>query len=191
MRKWEQKVSKSKIIFIILRILSIIFFIPLTILIIYIGFQNLNSKENGPVYFNKYSIKKVVSGSMEPEIMTGEFVLFDHVSFSEIEEGDNIAYRSDILKNSYGDDMIIFHKVIEKINIDGEIFLRMQGVSNDFVDTELVSSDNYIAKGVYHSFQNPAYYYIGFVGFDFALLYLIMLLKKMQKKLKNEEKILK
>mgnify|MGYP004470620259 CR=1 FL=1 len=85
----------------------------------------------------------VVSGSMEPEIMTGSICLTD-CRDKQIEKGDIIAYRLD--------DITVTHRVIGSTN-DGYI---TKGDNNDTPDIAPVSEKQIIGKNI-GSIKNAGY----------------------------------
>lgn len=70
-----------------------------------------NDFDRTQMNFLGYSWNYVMSGSMEPTIMTGELVIAKQADFEDIEVGDIIIY-----KHTYddGSSIPIIHRVIEK-----------------------------------------------------------------------------
>jgi signal peptidase len=71
----------------------------------------------------------VISGSMEPEIMTGDLLIATKVAAGELEVGDVAALPSDLTHN------LVTHR-IEKITADGDgtYTVSMKGDNNAFSD---------------------------------------------------------
>ena len=82
-----------------------------------------------------YSICRVSSPSMEPELMVGDVILGKEVDdASEIEVGDVITFRG---SGEYAG-MFITHKVIVAPEMqDGRLMLQTQGVANDIPDAPI------------------------------------------------------
>ncbi|WP_164775263.1 signal peptidase I [Nocardioides pantholopis] len=80
----------------------------------------------------------VVSGSMEPEIMTGDLVVATPVPIEEVEVGDVLSLHNDV------SDRLVTHRVIEVAqHDDGSWHVRMQGDANDSPDAgEYVVTDD-------------------------------------------------
>ena len=89
-----------------------------------------------------YSIFRVSSGSMEPELMVGDIILDKAVENPEnLKVGDVITFKS----NDYGD-MLVTHKVIKAPYEENEkLMLQTKGIANDLADKP-ISVDN--VKGI-------------------------------------------
>ncbi|MBO3102189.1 signal peptidase I [Cellulomonas fengjieae] len=80
----------------------------------------------------------VVSGSMEPEITTGDLLVATPVPVEDVEVGDVLSLRNDVT------DRLVTHRVIEVAqHDDGSWHVRMQGDANDSPDAgEYVVTDD-------------------------------------------------
>lgn len=89
-----------------------------------------------------YSIFRVSSGSMEPELKVGDIILDKVVENPEaLKVGDVITFKSD----DYGD-MLVTHKVIRApYEENGKLMLQTKGVANEIADNP-ISIDN--VKGI-------------------------------------------
>lgn len=89
-----------------------------------------------------YSIFRVSSGSMEPELMVGDIILDKEVDNPEdLKIGDVITFKS----NEY-DDMLVTHQIIKApYEENGKLMLQTKGVANDLADKP-ISADN--VKGI-------------------------------------------
>ena len=89
-----------------------------------------------------YSIFRVSSGSMEPELMVGDIILDKTVDNPEdLKVGDVITFKS----NDYGD-MLVTHKVIKApYEENKKLMLQTKGIANDLADKP-ISVDN--VKGI-------------------------------------------
>ncbi|MDD6268473.1 MAG: signal peptidase I [Oscillospiraceae bacterium] len=99
------------------------------------------SAANGKVasVFGK-SIMQVVSGSMEPTIYPGDYILVEKVSYDELEEGDIITFYS---SDSSILGMPNTHRIAE-INEDGSFVTK--GDANSNCDETAVTSERVIGK---------------------------------------------
>lgn len=81
-----------------------------------------------------YSIFRVSSGSMEPELKVGDIILDKVVENPEaLKVGDVITFKSD----DYGD-MLVTHKVIKApYEENGKLMLQTKGVANDIADNPI------------------------------------------------------
>jgi signal peptidase len=103
-----------------------------------------------------YQIKTVLSGSMEPEIMTGSIVVLEPGGdMSRFEKGDVITFLD-------SEERLITHRVHEVVNPNGNVLYRTMGDNNDAPDMELVQPINVVAY--YSGITVP---YIGY-AFVFA-----------------------
>lgn len=109
--------------------------------------------------FYGYQLKTVLSGSMEPSILTGSIVAIkpggDMTRFTA---GDVITFRADEKK-------LITHRIIEvtRNKLTGQLLYRTKGDNNDAADLEPVDPAN--ITGVYTGFTVPyAGYVLNFAG---------------------------
>lgn len=89
-----------------------------------------------------YSIFRVSSGSMEPELMVGDIILDKTVDNPEdLKVGDVITFKS----SDYGD-LLVTHKVIKApYEENGKLMLQTKGIANE-VEDKPISVDN--VKGI-------------------------------------------
>lgn len=115
----------------------------LVVIIVFTVALSLITRINGetPSVFG-YSIFRVSSGSMEPELMVGDIILDKAVKNPEdLKVGDVITFKS----NDYGD-MLVTHKVIKAPYEENEkLMLQTKGIANDLADKP-ISVDN--VKGI-------------------------------------------
>ncbi|MCC3378215.1 signal peptidase I SipW [Paenibacillus farraposensis] len=109
--------------------------------------------------FYGYQLKTVLSGSMEPSILTGSIVAIkpggDMTRFTA---GDVITFRA-------GEKKLITHRIIEvtRNKLTGQLLYRTKGDNNDAADLEPVDPAN--ITGVYTGFTVPyAGYALNFAG---------------------------
>jgi signal peptidase I len=85
---------------------------------------------------------------METEYMTHSVVVIEKGDFDEVEVGDVIAFRSDMIGKK-----LAFHRVIRRA---GDSFIT-KGDNNPIADGQRVTRDNYLGREVFHT-NWPAYY---------------------------------
>lgn len=92
-----------------------------------------------------YQILRVVSPSMEPELMVGDVILTKKVKdVSSIELGDIITYNGK--EGSYAGKLITHKVVLEPYEgDDGTIYLQTRGTANYYADPE-ISGDQVVGK---------------------------------------------
>lgn len=122
----------------------------------------------GYVSIGNYSLFRVITGSMEPEIPVGSLLVSRKVDIADIEVGDIVNYRS---KESGMFGVIITHRVIQTYEgLDGEIFLETKGDANQYADAYFVDQDYLIGQTVYYTkegnlFAGVLSFLTGKVGF--------------------------
>lgn len=99
-----------------------------------------------------YQFKTVLSGSMEPEFMTGSIIA--------VEPGGNMTRftENDIITFLEEDGKLITHRVIEVVSSGDQLMYRTKGDNNNAPDSNLVLSNNVVAQ--YTGFTIP---YIGYI----------------------------
>lgn len=103
---------------------------------------------NGYVQFGGYSLFRVVTGSMEPELPVGSLLVCKETPIEQIQMGDIVCFRS-LNPKMLG--KVITHRVIAIQNAqDGSLLLETKGDANLTADSEYVSQSNLIGK-VNHS----------------------------------------
>ena len=90
-----------------------------------------------PLFGNKPAV--IVSGSMEPTIQTGAFILVHFSDFEDCEVGDVITYYHP------GFDELVTHRIVEK----GEDYYWTKGDANTARDDVSVIKDNFYGKVTY------------------------------------------
>ena len=97
-----------------------------------------------------YELKTVLSGSMEPDIMTGSVIAIKMTDDGQqFEKGDVITFRAE-------EHMLITHRITEVIQ-DGQAY-RTKGDANNAPDQEPVPAENIV--GQYTGVHLP---YVGYV----------------------------
>ncbi|TFE04015.1 signal peptidase I SipW [Jeotgalibacillus salarius] len=115
-----------------------------------------------------YQFKNVLSGSMEPVFMTGSVIQIKKTTAegTEYETGDVITFHRD--------NMLITHRIIEKITNDQTVIYRTQGDNNDGPDIDPVSSDAIVGK--YTGLTIPYIGYpLGFANSKIGALILLLI----------------
>lgn len=137
----ESKSNKSKILSIIGIILCVIF-APILILNIILISKSFINKSDVPS-FAGYLPMIVMTGSMEPEIMSGDLIICKTTSAENISEGDIISFFDPDGNGT----SVVTHRVTEVINEDGKISFRTKGDANLIEDKTAVPDENLV--GIY------------------------------------------
>ncbi|MBU9722451.1 MULTISPECIES: signal peptidase I SipW [Bacillaceae] len=100
-----------------------------------------------------YQIKTVLSGSMEPEFKTGSIIAVEPGGdMTRFQEGDIITFME-------RENMLITHRIIDVIHSGDHVMYETKGDANAAPDSELVLSENVVAK--YSGFTIP---YVGYIA---------------------------
>ena len=159
--KEEKKVS-AKIISIVCTVLTVI----LVGLTCYVFVSIIISKmQNRPVNLFGVSFAVVLTNSMEPEIMTGDLIIFNRCGINEVSESDNIVFIAGDGFDAAVRGQSVVHKAI---NIT-EYGIQTKGVNNASADKDLVTENNFLGICTYSS---------AFLGafFTFLLKYGILII---------------
>lgn len=106
-------------------------------------------KENKIPTFFGYSFSVVVTGSMEPDIRVGEFLVVRETDMDRVEVGEDILFIS---QSGPVQGEAVVHRVIEKGTDAEGIYFRTQGINNGGIaDSDRVRAENFIGKAVWHS----------------------------------------
>lgn len=116
---------------------TLIVFIYTTCTFVFNGFDR--TKMN----FLGYSLNHVVSASMEPTIMTGDFVITKQVDFEDIKVGDIIVYKYEFKD---GEPVAIIHRVYDK----QENYLLTKGDNNLLFDPYVIRPEDVRTRVVCH-----------------------------------------
>ena len=134
---------KKKKIFRVINLIKNIICWTLVVILVFTLVIFFTSRINGstPSVFG-YSIFRVSSGSMEPELMVGDIILDKTVDNPEdLKVGDVITFKS----SDYGD-LLVTHKVIKApYEENGKLMLQTKGIANE-VEDKPISVDN--VKGI-------------------------------------------
>ena len=102
-------------------------------------FESVSNPNKTPSIFGKKAFV-IVSGSMIPEIQIGDIVIIK--DDNNVKIGDIIAFRRD--------STVIVHRIINELNVNGDVMYQTKGDNNNIADTELVGINTiegkYISK---------------------------------------------
>ncbi len=82
----------------------------------------------------------VLSGSMEPNIHTGDIVVSSKIDPKLVKNNDVITFCYK------GSNSFITHRVVDIINYKGSLYFRTKGDANEDPDTRLVNSDELVGR---------------------------------------------
>lgn len=103
----------------------------------------------GYVQIGGFSLFRIVTGSMEPEIPVGALIVCQQTGIEEIQEGDIICFRS-MNAQIYG--KTVTHRVTDiLVSASGERMLETKGDANLSADAEYVTQNNLIGRVNYYA----------------------------------------
>lgn len=127
------------------KILSIIGNTLLVIVIliaVVLTFMSFKTDERGVTNIFGYSPLNVQSESMEPTIMTGDFIITKVVDYDSLEKGDIVAF----LAKEQDVTIIKTHRIIEKNVVEGQTSFVTKGDNNTGIDEGSVYKESYIGR---------------------------------------------
>lgn len=134
--------------------------------------------KHGYVSIGGYSVFRVVTGSMEPEIPNGALLICRKTDISEIKENDIICYKAKVEEIRGA---IITHRVMKVENgDDGAIYLETKGDANLSTDPYYADKTNLIGKVSWYSgkgtvFTDMLTFLSGKIGFFACIVFPILL----------------
>lgn len=134
-------------------------------------------RDKGYVTIGGYSTFRVVTGSMEPTIMTGALLVCEDEDIQDIKVNDIICFESasQSMKGA-----IITHRVIEIKDVHGVTRLTTRGDANSVEDGLYVTEDNLIGRVVWYSgsqnvFAKALSFMNGSVGFLSCIVFPVLI----------------
>ena len=122
----------------ILGIIILIIFLPLLLVNTTLIVKSYMHPDQAPDIFG-YKPFIVLSGSMEPTIMTGDIVIIKECNVQDLKKEDIIAFRSG--------SSVITHRIIDIKTENGQNFFVTKGDNNNTEDRNLVSLSS--VEGIY------------------------------------------
>lgn len=163
----------KKIFKIIKKITNVLCWILIVVFVFAIGLS-LVSRVSGttPSLFG-YSIYRVSSGSMEPELEVGDIILdVDYTETTELRVGDIVTYRGQGELSG----MMITHEVIKApYTEDGKTYIQTQGTANEYPDTPITLDRVGAVMVCKLSFLNT-FYNIFFSPWGFILILALLII---------------
>lgn len=137
----EKKEKRSKIY-----IFSSVFLLLVVLLCFFVAAQLFTK---GYASIGGYSVFRVVTGSMEPEIPAGAILINKKTEIDQIQENDIVCFVAKV-EEIRGN--IITHRVTEVLkDADGRIYLETRGDANLATDQYYVDASNLVGRVTWHS----------------------------------------
>ena len=119
-----------------------IILIPILIINVTLIVKSYTNTEEVPT-LGGYAPLIVLTGSMEPDIMTGDLIIVKQIDGKDVKEKDVIAFFDPDGNGT----SILTHRVEEIYEENGTLFFRTKGIANDTADRLPVSEDKLV--GIY------------------------------------------
>ena len=142
-RKEERSSAAHKILTITGAVLCLIL-IPILIINITLIIKSYTNKDEVPKIGGICPLI-VLTGSMEPEISSGDLIIVNQADPKDIKEGDIIAFFDPDGNGS----SVLTHRVTEIINDNGKLSFKTKGDANNAEDRLAVTEDKLV--GIYRS----------------------------------------
>ncbi|MCY9184489.1 signal peptidase I [Bacillus sp. FSL K6-1012] len=131
-----------------LKLISNILYVIIFTLIIVLTLVVISTRSSGgePAVFG-YTLKSVLSGSMDPEFKTGSLILVKEITdVKKLQKGDVITFMQDA-------DTAVTHRIIDMKKQGDHLSFQTKGDNNAAADSAPVSDENVRAQ--YTGFQLP------------------------------------
>ncbi|MEC1423423.1 signal peptidase I SipW [Bacillus subtilis] len=136
-----------------MKLISNILYVIIFTLIIVLTLVVISTRSSGgePAVFG-YTLKSVLSGSMEPEFNTGSLILVKEIAdVKELQKGDVITFMQDA-------NTAVTHRIVDITKQEDHLLFKTKGDNNAAADSAPVSDENVRAQ--YTGFQLP---YAGYI----------------------------
>ena len=139
--KMEEKSSTSHKILTVVGILICIILIPVLFINVTLIIKSYTNKDEVPK-FGGYCPLIVLTGSMEPEISSGDLIICKQIDIEKVKVDDIIAFFD---PDSTGS-AVLTHRVKEIVNENGTLSFRTQGDANNAMDRLPVPAESLVGE---------------------------------------------
>ncbi|HAT4252937.1 TPA: signal peptidase I [Clostridium perfringens] len=122
---------------------NILFYVFLTIFIVFLLFGFLAKKSDSGVSIGGYRVYDILTGSMSPTIKPGSLVVVKEISPDKVKVNDVITFKSDITNN------VTTHRAIKVIDSNGKIEFITKGDANNTQDPVSLDEKLLIGKVIF------------------------------------------
>lgn len=91
-----------------------------------------------------YPLVMVTGQSMEPTLHDGDLVLIEGVDIKDVQVGDIVVFYRPGSRSE-----IVIHRVVAKVEVDGQVALKTQGDNSPTPDTDLVRQQDLLGRMIY------------------------------------------
>ncbi|MCH5299093.1 MAG: signal peptidase I [Ruminococcus sp.] len=116
--------------------------IPILVINVTLIIKSYTNSDEVPK-FGGYCPLIVLTGSMEPEIKSGDLIVCKQIDGEQVKVDDVIAFFDPASNNN----SVLTHRVVEIVTEDGSLSFKTKGDANNAADSDLVPADNLV--GIY------------------------------------------
>lgn len=142
----KEKSTVNHKILTVIGVLLCVILIPILVINITLIVKSYTNKDEVPK-IGGYAPLIVLTGSMEPEIMSGDLIMVKQIDAKDVKEKDVIAFFDPDGNGT----SILTHRVNEIFEENGTLYFKTQGDANDTEDRLPVAEDKLV--GVYVNFR--------------------------------------
>ena len=139
--KEEKSNVRHRVLTVVGAVLCIIL-IPILVINITLIIKSFTNSDEVPK-IGGYCPLIVLSGSMEPEIGTGDLIICKQIDSDQVKKGDIIAFFDPDSKEG----KVLTHRVVNVVDEEGTLSYRTKGDANNTEDRSLVTADKLV--GIY------------------------------------------
>lgn len=138
----EEKSTVRHRVFTVVGIVLCVVLIPILVVNVTLIVKSFTNSDEVPK-IGGYCPLIVLTGSMEPEIGSGDLIICKQIDSEQVKVDDVIAFFDPASNNN----SVLTHRVVEVVTEDGSLSFKTKGDANNAADTQLVPADNLV--GVY------------------------------------------
>ena len=138
----EDKANVRHRVLTVVGIVLCVILIPVLVINVTLIIKSYTNADKVPM-FGGYCPLIVESGSMKPEINSGDLIICKQIDSSQVKIDDVIAFFDPASNKS----SVVTHRVVEIVNENGSLSFQTKGDANNVADTNLVPADNLV--GIY------------------------------------------
>lgn len=137
-RQEDKANTRHRVLTIVGAVLCVIL-IPILVINITLIIKSFTNADEVPK-IGGYCPLIVLSGSMEPDIKSGDLIICKQIDSEQVKVGDVIAF----FDPESSSNSVLTHRVVELVEEDGALSYKTKGDANNTADRELVPSDKLV-----------------------------------------------
>jgi signal peptidase len=144
MKRLEEKTTAADRVLTLIGVVLCIILIPILAVNVTLIVKSYTDADEVP-HVGGYSPLIVLTGSMEPQISSGDLIVVKRIDGESVQVGDVVAFFDPESTTN----AVLTHRVTEVVDDDGTLSFRTKGDANDTEDTLLVPSSSIV--GIYQT----------------------------------------